>query len=72
MFGLKKEKARLTVEGMSCDHCRLTVEKGIRTLRGVSSVQVSLANKQAEIEFNPKQISLDQIKEKVRALGYQA
>lgn len=71
MFGQKREKIQLTIEGMSCDHCRQTVQKGLQELPGVTSVQVFLAEKRADIEFNPKKVSQEQLKEKVRSLGYQ-
>ncbi|RMF90970.1 MAG: copper chaperone [Nitrospinota bacterium] len=70
MWG-KKERVILTVEGMSCDHCRMTVEQGLQELPGVAQVKVSLSTKQAEVTFNPKKVSLEQLKEKVQALGYQ-
>ena len=38
------------IEGMSCSHCRLTVEKALATLPGVKNVTVSLSEGKAVIE----------------------
>lgn len=43
-------KKTLQVEGMSCGHCVMRVEKALSKVPGVSKVQVSLANKTAEVE----------------------
>ena len=33
---------RVSVEGMSCDHCVLSVQEALESLEGVASVSVSL------------------------------
>jgi copper ion binding protein len=42
----------LKVEGMTCGHCVARVEKALRAVEGVSSVQVSLAEGRATVESN--------------------
>lgn len=66
------EKTTLFIEGMSCDHCKMTLEKGIGGLKGVSSVKVNLSQNQAEVEFDPREVSLTDIKKKIFDLGYKA
>lgn len=39
----------LKIEGMTCMHCKMRVEKAIKGVAGVSSVQVDLAKKEAVI-----------------------
>jgi len=39
----------LKVEGMSCNHCKMTVEKALRNISGVESVQVNLAQKEVVV-----------------------
>jgi copper chaperone len=41
----------INVEGMSCDHCKHSIEKALNGLDGVTSSEVSLANGNVEVEF---------------------
>lgn len=40
----------LQVEGMSCNHCKMTVEKALQAVAGVTAATVSLEKKQAVIQ----------------------
>jgi copper chaperone len=64
------QETTLKISGMTCDHCVQTVEKKIKSL-GVQGVQVDLSQQQAKIQYDPAKTSLDQIKQAVRAAGYQ-
>lgn len=44
-------KKVISIEGMTCNHCKANVEKAIKSVAGVSEVNVSLFLKQAEIEL---------------------
>ncbi len=37
----------LSINGMSCDHCRMAVEQAIRSVPGVTGARVDLAKKRA-------------------------
>lgn len=39
----------LKVEGMTCNHCKMRVEKALQEVSGVESVQVDLAAKAAVV-----------------------
>lgn len=39
-----------SIEGMSCNHCRMSVEKSIQAVEGVTSVNVNLEKKEAYVE----------------------
>lgn len=67
----KKETISLTVEGMSCDHCRQRVEKGLKAMKGVKSAQVSLEKKQAEVIYLAGQTDPESLKAAIREMGYQ-
>lgn len=41
---------KLTIEGMSCNHCVKRVENGLSELAGVKSVKVNLGSKSALVE----------------------
>ncbi|WP_346426035.1 heavy metal-associated domain-containing protein [Thioclava sp. JM3] len=58
------------VEGMTCASCSARVERGLSKLPGVSDAGVNLATERAELHFDPKQISAEQIVEAIRDTGY--
>lgn len=39
----------LKIEGMTCMHCKMRVEKALKDVAGVSTVQIDLAKKEAVI-----------------------
>lgn len=39
----------LKIEGMTCMHCKMSVEKALKGVAGVISAQVDLAKKQAMV-----------------------
>lgn len=39
----------IKIEGMMCQHCRAAVEKALRAVSGVETVEVSLENKRAVV-----------------------
>lgn len=40
-----------TVEGMSCGHCKMKVEKAVSALEGVEFVEVVLDDKKIKVSF---------------------
>lgn len=64
------EKVTLNVKGMSCNHCVKAVEGSVGALNGVSSVKVDLKDAKVNVEFNPNEVSLNQIKETIDDQGY--
>jgi len=61
----------LSVEGMSCNHCKASVEKALKTLEGVEQARVDLQKAQVEVEFDPEKISEEELRGAVTAAGYQ-
>jgi uncharacterized membrane protein YraQ (UPF0718 family)/copper chaperone CopZ len=57
-----------SVEGMTCDHCKATVEKGLRELQGVSEVRADRNKGQVHVQADS--VSEEQIKERIEKLGY--
>ena len=55
------DKIDLTITGMTCDHCAVTIEKIVKRNVGVKSAAVNYKNGKGEIEFNPETISKDEI-----------
>jgi copper chaperone len=64
------EQVTLKVKGMSCGHCVNAVEGSVGELQGVAKVNVNLSDGNVDVEFNPSEVSLDQIKEAIDDQGY--
>ena len=64
------EKIEITVEGMTCGHCAMSVTNELATLEGVSSVSVDHQAGKATIEAEG--VSEEQLATAVEEAGYQA
>jgi len=58
----------LTIEGMSCQHCVMSVKKALESINGVSSVDVSIGN--AKVTFDGSKTNRDEIAKAVVDAGY--
>ena len=65
------KQVTLGISGMTCAACSARIEKVIARQPGITRIHVNLANEQAAIAYDPSQIRLHDIKEKIRALGYE-
>jgi copper chaperone CopZ len=61
----------MSVQGMSCEHCKMTINKGLKTLPGITDLDIEVKTGRVEVSFDPKLIGEDAIKEEIRNLGYQ-
>ncbi len=64
-------KSVLKVEGMSCGHCKMSVEKAVTSLKGVANAQVNLEAGSLNVSWDETEVSLEAIKEAVRDAGYE-
>ena len=60
------------VEGMACVVCAATVKKTVKSLAGVSRVEVSLEKRGAQVTYEPDKVSPDTIVAAINKLGYKA
>ena len=63
-------KKKISIEGMSCQHCVNHVTESLKELEGVDKVEVSLEEKQAVIE-SAKGITDGDIKNAIEEVGYE-
>ena len=63
---------KFSVDGMSCSACSIGIEKGIKKLDGVNSVNVSLLSKEMTVDFDEHILSEQLIIATVEKLGYSA
>ena len=65
------EKIVLNIAGMSCNHCKMAVEKALRSLDGVENAGVDLAGNTATVEYDPEKVSGEDLKTVISEAGYQ-
>jgi len=68
----KIQMACFNVEGMTCAACTVTTKVAIKKLAGIESIEVSLDDKKAEVQFNDTKTNPDEIKKKIDSVGYKA
>ncbi|MBU8769958.1 heavy metal translocating P-type ATPase [Cytobacillus oceanisediminis] len=71
-YSVVSEKAEFELLGMTCAACSGRIEKGLNKLPGVKQAVVNLALETGTVEYNPEQISIQDMIKKVENLGYQA
>jgi copper chaperone CopZ len=59
----------LSVTGMSCKSCVARIDRAVRALAGISSVEVELRNGLVHIQHAPNVLA-SQLIERVQAAGY--
>ncbi|HOG22868.1 MAG TPA: heavy metal-associated domain-containing protein, partial [Flexilinea sp.] len=60
----------MDIKGMSCEHCKATVEKALKSVDGVSQAVVDLKAGNAEITLS-EPVSDEALKKVVRDAGYE-
>lgn len=64
--------ARLSVGGMTCEHCAQAVEKALTSQAGVRNATVSLDSSTAEVEFEEARVAPEQLIASIEEAGYEA
>ena len=62
----------IKIEGMTCAACAKAVERATRKLTGVNKADVNIATERLTIEYDEKQVSIEQISNAVEKAGYKA
>ncbi len=68
---MKLAKDTIQIHGMSCAACVRRVEQGLTSLDGVSTASVNFATAKAVVEYDSDVVDSENIKAKVRNLGYE-
>lgn len=67
---MKENTKTILIEGMQCNHCKMTVEKVLSSIDGVTRAEVNLENKCAVIETS-KEIDENKINELITEAGFE-
>ncbi len=70
-YGVINEKATLKIGGMTCATCVKTIENSLRNLDGIINVNVNLGAEKAFVTYNPKVITISDMKKAIEDAGYQ-
>ena len=68
--GLYKMQKILEVRGMTCGHCKMSVEGALKGLDGVEAVQVDLETGKVEVTYDEAKVSVEDMKNAVEDQGY--
>src|SRR5216684_4688928 len=69
---MRESRALLALEGMTCASCAMRIEKGLKKVPGVKDASVNLASERADVTYDPAQTGVEQMVQKVEAVGYKA
>ncbi|MGG1343337.1 heavy metal translocating P-type ATPase [Bacillus toyonensis] len=69
-YGIVSDKAEFTVSGMTCAACANRVEKRLNKLDGVNKATVNFALESVTVDFNPDEVSVNEMKSTITKLGY--
>jgi copper chaperone len=61
----------LSVPDISCGHCKTSIEGAVNPLDGVSKAQVSIDDRNVDIEYDPSKIKLSSIIDTISDQGYE-
>ncbi len=63
------ETYKISIKGMTCNHCTMNVEKTVKQLQGIKEVKASLSDNSATIKG--ENINLEEIKKAIESIGYE-
>ncbi len=59
----------LRVEGMTCEHCVMTIRRALSAIEGVSRVDVSLSTGTVKVELD-RDVPFEDLKRAIEEWGY--
>ncbi|NMO94414.1 heavy metal translocating P-type ATPase [Paenibacillus lemnae] len=71
-YGTVSENADLTLTGMTCAACAARIEKMVGKMPGVGRSSVNFAMETLSVTYNPGEVSIPDIQQRVQKLGYGA
>ncbi|MCI9307675.1 MAG: heavy-metal-associated domain-containing protein [Lachnospiraceae bacterium] len=64
------KEVTLIIEGMTCASCSAAVERVTKKVPGVESSQVNLATNRARIVYDPEQVTIEMLCERIERAGF--
>ncbi|MFC0270818.1 heavy metal translocating P-type ATPase [Metabacillus herbersteinensis] len=69
-YKVVSEKVEFDISGMTCAACANKIEKRLNKLNGVQNATVNFALESALVEYNPDEVTVVDMKEAIKKLGY--
>ncbi|HEU5245650.1 MAG TPA: mercuric transporter MerT family protein [Candidatus Udaeobacter sp.] len=66
------QRVIVPVEGITCVTCEIAVRNALKRVNGVASTHVSVATKNATVDYDPAKTNPDQIVAAINSTGYRA
>lgn len=67
---MESKTKSFNIQGMHCASCAVIIEKKLKKLPGVDTVEVNFATEKAKVGFDEKSVSVDRMNEEIGKLGY--
>jgi Cu+-exporting ATPase len=67
---MSAKQVTLPITGMTCANCAATIERGLKKLPAIQNAAVNLASERASLEFDPEQLTLEQVIARIEKSGY--
>lgn len=64
------QKATFKISGMSCQSCAKIIQYGLEEEKGITSAEVDFKSEKVSLEYDSSEISLSEIENKIKDLGY--
>ncbi len=69
LFRGRREMEKIKIQGMSCQHCVMSVTKALGSIPGVKNLKVDLVKGEASFE-NTQNVAPENIRKAVEEAGY--
>ena len=60
----------LNVQGMSCGHCKMSVEGALKELDGVKNAEADVATGKVQVTFDEAKVNEQALKDAIEDQGY--
>lgn len=60
----------IKVDGMSCDHCKNTIESALAKINGVRTAEVDLDKNEVRVDYDDNKVSMQEMKDAIEDQGY--
>ena len=67
---MTEQKLTLPITGMTCANCAANIERVVKKLDGVTEANVNFAAESAAVTFDPRQLQLQDVVEKIHKSGF--
>jgi Cu+-exporting ATPase len=67
---MPEKNVNLPVMGMTCANCAISIERNLKKLKGIKGANVNFAAERAEVSYDPEEIQVKDITDKIHDVGY--